>query len=154
LEDDILDTSTYDPTWEAMMCSAGDENNVPKKGRMVGDVPRKEAIERQKSIAYNYVLEDLLRVAVGDICQKCGREVAFHSVQKASCLVISYECTKSKAHVNGSWCSQPRTGGMYSANLLVPIALILSGNNYRKLALFSKFLGLGFVGESNTYRCV
>lgn len=41
---------------------------------------------------------------------------------------------------------------MYAGNLVVPAAALISGSNYSKVAMMTKFMHLGFVGETNFYR--
>jgi hypothetical protein len=49
----------------------------------------------------------------------------------------------SVGHVAHKWCSQPNlNSGVKLGNLLFSTSLLLSGNNYQKLALFYKFMNI------------
>lgn len=51
------------------------------------------------------------------------------------------------------WCSQPLLNrGMHAGDLLASAALLFSGNNFGKLALFSQLLKLHFVSSSAYHR--
>ena len=50
------------------------------------------------------------------------------------------------------WSSSEEYDGLFTNNVQAASSTLLSGNNYSKLQLFAKFLGLGFVSESTYYR--
>ncbi|KAK3725325.1 hypothetical protein QZH41_016412 [Actinostola sp. cb2023] len=64
-------------------------------------------------------------------------------------LEIWYVC--SKGH-RGKWTSSEEYQGMYANNLLMSSAILLSGNNFAKVELLSKFMGLGCPSSSSFHR--
>lgn len=54
-------------------------------------------------------------------------------------------------HVLRSWCSQPEINGTNLGDVAISSAIILSGNNLKKMALFAKAMNLAFVCETNFY---
>ena len=56
--------------------------------------------------------------------------------------------------INGhrvSWESQPLINGAAAGNLLIPAAVLFSGNTYKHIADFAKYLNLKFVSFSHYY---
>ena len=110
-----------------------------------------ESIANQKCIAFSACIRQLIEMAVGEKCRKCGARLTLTDKMVATCLVVTWCCPVSKSHCSGKWSSQPWTAGVYAGNLLVPSSLILSGNNYAKVTLMAKFLRLGFVSKASHY---
>lgn len=52
----------------------------------------------------------------------------------------------------GKWSSSEKYGGMYSNNLQFSVALLLSGNNYSKVELMTRFLSLSCLSEALFFR--
>lgn len=116
-----------------------------------------EVVLESKCIAYNTCLTNLVKLAVGKACKTCQSLLNFHETRRGTCLVIVWECPfwtklKQAGHSQGTWASQPRIHCQYAGNVLVPAAVLLSGNSYMKMAMFAKFLNLGFLGHCNHYR--
>ena len=128
------------------------EEGLDMKGNLTPSMSSDECINSKKCIAYNDCIVKLLKAAIGDTCKKCGKPMTIRQTARASCLVCIWECSANKSHPKGRWASQPQLCGMYACNLLIPTCLLLSGNNYAKVALLAKFLNLGFVEASNFYR--
>lgn len=65
-----------------------------------------------------------------------------------------FSCQTCKTgHLVHKWCSQPilnRTS--HSVDLLFSAAIILSGNNYQKMATFANFLRMPFVSSSTFHK--
>ena len=114
---------------------------------------KEQAIKSKKCIAYNDIIEQLLKAVVGENCKRCDDMIEFKQIKLGTCLVVKWKCPNYKAgHSSGTWASQPMLHGMYAGNLLVPSCLVLSGNNFAKLALMAKFLNLNFVSKAMFYR--
>lgn len=73
---------------------------------------------------------------------------------EAWCLHVSWEC--SNGHM-GCWtssqllCNKNGTD-IYANSFLLAAGLLITGNNFNKLSLFCKFLGLGFICRSTYNR--
>ena len=78
--------------------------------------------------------------------------MTFTTIMYATCMMVKWMCSRRQQHAHGIWSSQPDLLGMNMGRLLVPACHALSGNSYVKIALFAKFLRLGFVIEEN-YHC-
>ena len=129
------------------------QSQPPKKLKV--NLTKERTIKATKCIAYAEVLEKLLAAAVGHSCKECDDWLTFKHIKIGTCLVIKWTCPNGQAgHSSGSWASQPMLSGMYAGNLLVPTALILSGNNFTKVALMAKFLNLNFISKASFFRLV
>ena len=51
-----------------------------------------------------------------------------------------------------SWQSQPSVEGTAAGNLLIPAAILYSGNTYKHTADFAKHLNLQFVSSTHYYK--
>ena len=129
------------------------ENKHPSPRKLRVQMSKEQAIKAQKCIAYTDVIEQLLKAVVGETCKNCEDMIEFKQIKLGTCLVIKWRCPNYQSgHSSGTWASQPMLHGMYAGNLLVPACLLLSGNNFAKLALMAKFLNLNFVSKSMFYR--
>ena len=54
----------------------------------------------------------------------------------------------SNGHLLTTWNSQPKTKRSRAGNLLLSAAITASGNNYEKIRLLFKFVGLGMLHKS------
>jgi ribonuclease HI len=83
-------------------------------------------------------------------CHDCGSPVDSITKQcQGSMVTITTNC------INGhivSWQSQPLIKGTAAGNLLIPAAVLYSGNTYKHTADFAKHLNLQFVSSSHYYK--
>ena len=136
-----------DPTW-----ILPEKENLP--GISTIRMEPEKIVDSSKCIAFNDCILDLVKKAVNPMCKKCKQPVTFRETKSGTCLIVIWECKEGRrgGHTYGTWASQPRLHNMYAGNLLVPAATLVSGNSYVKLAMFAKFLNLGFVANANFYR--
>ena len=102
---------------------------------------------------------------MSDMCRTTFTVIIFLPTSKSSS--ISHFCNNSSytivhnfvlqacedGHEVNRWSSSPMLpNGVYSANLQAVSSVVVSGNNFAKIALFAKFLGLAFPGSSSFYR--
>jgi len=146
-ESEIFDVSYFEGCWE-------ENEDEQMQGRLIGDVSQGKVISELKCIAFNSVLIDIVKRAIGSKCSKCRSVLNFSSIMRGTALVLTWKCLAHPASHCGSWSSQPRFGGTYACNLLLPSSLLISGNSYCKVALMASFMNLGFVTEANFYRLV
>ena len=133
-----------DPDWEL---------KHPPAPKLRLQMTKEQAIKAKKSIVYNEAIELLLKAIVGESCKKCQDIIDFKQIKVGTCLVIKWKCPNYQSgHASGSWSSQPMLHGMHAGNLLVPSTVVLSGNNFAKIALMAKFLNLGFLSKAAFYR--
>lgn len=147
---DATNIDFNDPDWTFPL----QDKNIKIAKSLRVQMTKQQCIESKKCIAYNVCLEKLVEIAVGSECPICHSDLKFTQVKRGTCLLLQWECREDPKHKKGNWASQPRLEGMYAGNLLLPTSLLLSGNNYRKVALMAKFFNLGFFAESNFYRYV
>nr|XP_022301675.1 uncharacterized protein LOC111109742 [Crassostrea virginica] len=77
----------------------------------------------------------------------CSGPVSFRTENIGSALYIYWECTKK--HEAHRWCSQPVLNRrLHGGDLQISSAILTSGNNFAKCALFAKFLKLYFPSTS------
>lgn len=56
-------------------------------------------------------------------------------------------------HLVHKWCSQPVLNRrMHSGDLLMAAAVLLSGNNFKKIELFSKFLKMPIISNTTFHK--
>ena len=142
----------FDPDW--------DEPDTAREETATGNMTLHMSLQAirnsPKCLAFNDCLVDLVKSFVGLCCAKCQHPLTFTTTTAGTCLVIRWMCPGRKkyerAHTKGSWASQPRFENMWAGNMLTPTCLALSGNSYQKIALFAKFLKLGFISHSSFYR--
>lgn len=73
----------------------------------------------------------------------CKKIVKFILSEHGSAVAVTWKC--DSGHDVYNWTSQPQLiNGIYLGNFQALAAITLSGNNFTKIALFCKFLGLGF----------
>ena len=60
----------------------------------------------------------------------------------------------AKGHKGARWASQPRLRqrGVYAGNFLLATNILLSGNNFAKVALLMQFMRLGMIARSDFNR--
>ena len=84
-------------------------------------------------------------------CKKpgCASECTVKSKGAGCTMGLRWNC--GNGH-KGKWQSSNKYGEMYSNNIQFSSALLLSGNNYAKIDLMSRFLGLGCPSKSSFLR--
>ena len=83
-------------------------------------------------------------------CHDCGSPVDSTTQQcQGSLVTITTNCINGH---NVSWQSQPSIDGTAAGNLLIPAAILYSGNTYKHTADFAKDLNLQFVSSSHYYK--
>lgn len=66
----------------------------------------------------------------------------------SSAIYLKWVC--EKGHIANKWCSQPHLNrGLHSIDALLSTAIIASGNNFQKMAMFAKFQKLPFPSQSS-----
>ena len=147
---DVSDVA-YDPNWDVP-----DVREETVTGNITIEMTLQEIRNAPKCVAFNQCLVELVKSFVGWCCVKCQHSLDFTTSIVGTCLIVRWSCPGQekyqKGHTKGSWSSQPRFENMWAGNMLVPTCLALSGNSYQKLALYAKFLKLGFISKSSFYR--
>ncbi|XP_053387141.1 uncharacterized protein LOC128550965 [Mercenaria mercenaria] len=79
--------------------------------------------------------------------KSCKETVSLSSRKNASGITLNWMCPKS--HNSLTWTSQPvLPNGVMVGNFKICAAIVMSGNNYSKVALMAKFMRLGFPSAS------
>ena len=104
-------------------------------------------IKEQKFVVSETKLIDLFRGR----CQEpgCSSECTVKSKSVGCTMELWWNCQNGHS---GKWNSSEKYGGMYSNNLQFSAAVLLSGNNYTKIELMSRFLGLACPSKSSFLR--
>ena len=101
--------------------------------------------EERKLIIFESELDKLFR-----FCQQCGSIVATKTKYfKGSMVKVKTTCLQG--HSN-TWQSQPSINGKATGNLLIPAAILFSGNTFTHIETFAKFLQLQFISSSHYYK--
>ena len=83
------------------------------------------------------------------LCQNCGNPVETTTQNTQGSMVAVVTCC-----INGhtvSWQSQPSVDGTAAGNLLIPAAILFTGNTYKHTADFAKYFNLQLVSSSHYY---
>ncbi|XP_070212377.1 uncharacterized protein [Littorina saxatilis] len=99
-------------------------------------------------LAFVHQLKALAAVSIRK-CSTAGCEhvPAVKEGFTGSALYLRWECVKG--HVSHTWCAQPTLPNkIHCGDFLVSTCILLSGNNYAKLALWAKVLNLPFPGAT------
>ena len=83
------------------------------------------------------------------ICQHCGSPIDTTSQKNEGSMV-----TVTANFLNGhsvSWQSQPLINGTAAGNVLIPAAILFSGNTYKHTEGFARHLNLQFISSSHYY---
>ena len=94
----------------------------------------------------------LVRFAAGPVCKVvgCGKPHIFFEKVIGCTLVCRWKC--SSGHKGGRWASSSRSHDMYANNLIFSAPILLSGNNYSKIALLGKCANLHMTSKSTFHR--
>ncbi len=104
-----------------------------------------DPVEERKWIIFESELDKLFL-----FCYECGNIITSKTKHcKGSMLTVKTTCLcgHSKA-----WQSQPLTNGAATGNLLIPAAILLSGNTYKHIQQFSKLLNMQIVSSTSYYK--
>lgn len=83
-------------------------------------------------------------------CQQCHSLIdTTNQTSQGSMVRITATCVNG--HIT-SWQSQPLIEGSAAGNLLIPAAILFSGNTYQHIKDFAKYLNLQFVSKSHYYK--
>ena len=83
------------------------------------------------------------------LCQHCGGPIDTTTQEnQGSMVTITTSCISGHTL---SWQSQPLINGTAAGNLLIPAAILFSGNTYKHTADFAKHLNLQFVSSLHYY---
>ena len=124
-----------------------------RKSSMMTSARRgRSLIKGQKCIVYVSIILQLLQLIYGLVCKKsgCVRDVLYTVHGRGTAVLVKWQC--SGGHAGGKWWSQPKFKGVYAGNLHMASALIMSGNNFSKIHLMTKFFKLHCFSESSFYR--
>ncbi|XP_067844712.1 uncharacterized protein [Heptranchias perlo] len=115
-------------------------------------VPGIEVLNRKKCIADIDIIMDLLKMIHGNDCKSkgCTKKFTYHCRMIGTALVAYWICPNH--HLGGRFCTVPCFKGCSSSNLQLAASILISGNNYRKIALLFKFMGLGCISSSEFYK--
>ena len=83
-------------------------------------------------------------------CHDCGSPVD-STTQKCHGSMVTITTNCINGHIV-SWQSQPSVEGTAAGNLLIPAAILYSGNTYKHTADFAKHLNLQFVSSTHYYK--
>lgn len=107
--------------------------------------PTSNYVETRKYIVFESQLDELFKH-----CSTCGVPVSEQEkTEKGTMLTIKTLCLNGHANI---WNSQPVIKGVPVGNLLIPAAVLHSGNTYTHLNSFATILNLKFVSEKHFYR--
>ncbi|XP_062587796.1 uncharacterized protein LOC134249458, partial [Saccostrea cucullata] len=118
----------------------------------VDDIPDKVKTNVMTLVFLDQLIA-LANLKVTRVCQVegCGEDVNIVVHHVGSALYLKWVCAKS--HEAEKWCSQPLLNrGLHAGDLMISAAILFSGNNFRKMELFARFLKLRFPGQSTFTR--
>ncbi|XP_077978404.1 uncharacterized protein LOC144433886 [Glandiceps talaboti] len=95
----------------------------------------------------------LAKTNVANICstKDCKAVVQLITESVGSAVYLKWVCLSG--HICHMWCSQPVLNRrLHSGDLLTSAAILMSGNNYGKIALFANMLNLKVVSASTFHR--
>ncbi|CAC5358179.1 unnamed protein product [Mytilus coruscus] len=106
-------------------------------------------ISEQPLLVYRDCLLMLANTNTEQICtmSNCKRQVDLKTETIGSAFYITWVCREG--HILNKWCSQPLLNRrMHSGDLMLASATVLSGNDFQKIELFCKILGLPTLNSS------
>ncbi|XP_061167506.1 uncharacterized protein LOC133176400 [Saccostrea echinata] len=107
----------------------------------------------QSFLVYNQCLMKLAAINVPKTCtaKNCGAEVSVTRSIIGSAVHLKWVCRQK--HVLYEWCSQPILNRrMHSGDLMLASAILLSGNNFKKIELMCKFLNLPIISNTTFHK--
>ncbi|XP_069135269.1 uncharacterized protein [Argopecten irradians] len=111
-----------------------------------------DAVGEKKSICFQSALLELASIRIPTNCQRkaCGAEISVRCRYVGCAIQMKWTC--SNGHHVHTWDSQPRIKKVYAGNFLLSAAILISGNNFAKVALLAKFLNLAMIGITSHHR--
>lgn len=93
---------------------------------------------------------DLLVKVFAEKCRhlECQLSTTVDYTLCGTSALIKWKCANGHS---GKFCTSHKTSGVLANNLQASAAILMSGNNYDKIAKFADFFGLSFI-SSTTYR--
>ena len=96
----------------------------------------------EKNIVFESQLHKLFK-----ICQHCGSPIdTKFSKNQGSMVTVTANCLNGHSV---SWQSQPLINGTAAGNVLIPAAILFSGNTYKHTEGFARHLNLQFISSSD-----
>ncbi|XP_030261975.1 uncharacterized protein LOC115574526 [Sparus aurata] len=153
MEDTVHDSSDVGPPHN-------DEPKIPEKFQAQSE---KEVIGQPASIAYHLNLKQLAEYLVLPIPMCTAKDpVTFAECQapgpfqvkvksRATAAIIEWMCPFG--HIVWNWSSQSKLKyAMQVGDFMLAMNILLSGNNYAKVALLFRFMNMGMVGRSTFFK--
>lgn len=135
--EDIADAELSDSSY----CPSSSDDDFEKDDEQFNTTAPKE----KKFIVFESQLNKLFVH-----CQKCCGPIDTTSQKtRGSMIIITANCINGHAT---TWQSQPSIDGSGAGNLLIPAAILFSGNTYKRIADFAKYINLEFVSSSYYYK--
>ncbi|CAG2210930.1 unnamed protein product [Mytilus edulis] len=106
-------------------------------------------ISEQPLLVYRDCLLMLANTNTEQICtmSDCNRQVDLKTETIGSAFYITWVCREG--HILNKWCSQPLLNrAMHCGDLMLASATVSSGNDFQKMELFCKILGLPILNSS------
>ena len=135
--DDDLDSNCYedDPMYSPSSSSEDTENEDENIN----------PVEDKKWIVFESKLNKLFL-----FCHQCGNIIT-NKTEHCEGSMVTIKTICLCGHSN-TWQSQPLTNGAAAGNLLIPAAILFSGNTYQHIYDFAKFLNMQIVSSSSFYK--
>ena len=103
------------------------------------------AAEEKKYIVFENELDKLFK-----FCQQCESIIATKTKHlKGSMITIKSTCLHGNSN---TWQSQSMVNGAVAGNLLIPVAILFSGNTYQHIHDFEKCLNVQLMSSSHYYK--
>ncbi|XP_033754344.1 uncharacterized protein LOC117337464 [Pecten maximus] len=129
-----------------------DDELTEDEGDTVETDTQHDPVEERKSICFQSALVELASLRIPTTCQRkaCGANITVQCRYVGCAVQLKWKC--SNGHQIHTWDSQPRIKRVYVGNFLVSAAILMSGNNYAKVALLAKFMNLAMIGLTSHQR--
>lgn len=122
-------------------------------------VYKKNQEKNRKELDYSkapkvLVTADKIKELIPETCHVCGSAISLQHTMSGTVLILNWNC--DNGHL-GNWASSDvltvkNHQKVYVNNIQLAAAILLSGNNFQKFSLLSKFLGLEIISETLFYR--
>ena len=145
LSENELDDLTPDSNDETFYFNTLSESDNESASGSESSASVTDPVQTRKFIVFEEELDKLFQ-----FCSECGLPV----IEKKKCLkgcmvTVKTVCLEGHTCI---WNSQSYANGIPLGNLLLPAAILFSGNTYANLHQFSNILNLQFVSEPHFYR--
>ena len=98
----------------------------------------------------NYIVSEEALNKLFKVCFTCGQAV-LEQTKLMTGSMVSVKSTCINGHIN-TWNSQPYVDGMPLCNLLIPAAILFTGNTFTPIEHFSSCLNLEIVSKTTFYK--